>query len=264
MTMAEIEKAIQDGSMLDQIHEVSEATEGTIKQKLPKEYHNLIDIFDRSKAKELPPHRLYDYKIELEAGKKPPQSRLYPISRFKLQKVKEYLDDNLKKGFISPSTAPYTSLVLFVQKYDRSLRFYIDYRKLNAITIRNRYPIPLIEETLAYIIGCKYLTKLDIIAAFNKLRIHLDSEDLTTFTTSFGAFKYHILPFGLTNGPASFQHYMNDTLFEYLNNFCQVYLDDILIYSKTEKEYKQQVRKVLLKLREAGLQVDIEKYEFYV
>ena len=264
MTMAEMEKAIQDGSMLDQIHEVSEATEGTIKQKLPKEYHDLIDVFDRSKAKELPPHRSYDHKIELEAGKKPPQSRLYPMSGFKLQKVKEYLDDNLKKGFISPSTAPYTSPVLFVQKHDGSLRFCVDYRKLNAITIRNRYPIPLIEETLARVIGCKYLTKLDIIAAFNKLRMHPDSEDLTTFTTSFGAFKYHVLPFGLTNGPASFQHYMNDTLFEYLNDFCQVYLDDILIYSKTEKEHKQQVRKVLLKLREAGLQVDIEKCEFHV
>ena len=84
------------------------------------------------------------------------------------------------------------------------MRFCVDYRRLNAITIQNRYPIPLIEEALARVVGCKYLTKLDIIAIFNKLRIYLDSKDYTTFTTSFGAFKYYVLPFGLTGGPASY------------------------------------------------------------
>ena len=110
----------------------------------------------------------------------------------------------------------------------------MDYRKLNAITIRNRHPIPLIEEALARVVGHRYLTKLDIIAAFTKLWMHPNSEDLTTFTTSFGVFKYHVLPFGLTRGSASYQQYMNDNLFEYLNDFCQAYLDNILIYSKTK------------------------------
>lgn len=264
MTLAEMDHVIKKQSRTHGIRETVVATEDVVKQKLPKEYHNLIDVFDKNKAKELPPHRTHDHKIELESGKKPPQSRLYPMSGFKLQKVKEYLEENLQKGFISPSTAPYASPVLFVQKHDGSLRFCVDYRKLNAITIRNRYPIPLIEEVLARVVGCKYLTKLDIIAAFNKLRMHPDSEDFTTFTTSFGAFKYHVLPFGLTGGPASYQQYMNDTLFEYLNDFCQAYLDDILIYSKTKKEHKEHVRKVLLKLREAGLQADIDKCEFHV
>jgi hypothetical protein len=140
----------------------------------------------------------------------------------------------------------------------------VDYRKLNALTKRDRYPIPLINEVLARVQGSKYLTRLDIIAAFNKLRMNPDSEDLTTFITSFGAFKYLVLPFGLTNGPASFQHYINDVLFEYLHDFCQAYLDDILIYSKTLKEHKQHVRAVLQKLRDAGLQVDIHKCEFHV
>jgi hypothetical protein len=112
--------------------------------------------------------------------------------------------------------------------------------------------------------GSKYLTKLDIIAAFNKLRMHPDSEDLTTFITSFGAFKYLVLPFGLTNGPASFQHYINDVLFEYLHDFCQAYLDDILIYSKTLKEHRRHVRAVLERLRDDGLQIDINKCEFHV
>lgn len=264
MTMTEIDRVLKKDAPVEAIRETTTWTEDAIKKRLPKEYHDLIDVFDRNKAKELPPHRSYDHKIELEPGKKPPQSRLYPMSGFKLQKVKEYLEENLQKGFISPSTAPYASPVLFVQKHDGSLRFCVDYRKLNAITIRNRYPIPLIEEALARVVGCKYLTKLDIIAAFNKLRMHPDSEDFTTFTTSFGAFKYHVLPFGLTGGPASYQQYMNDNLFEYLNDFCQAYLDDILIYSKTRKEHQEHVRKVLLRLRQAGLQVDIDKCEFHV
>ena len=112
--------------------------------------------------------------------------------------------------------------------------------------------------------GCKYITKLDIIAAFNKLRMHPNSEEYTTFVTSLGAYKYHVLPFGLTNGPANYQHYMNDVLFEFLNKFCQAYLDDILIYSKTKKEHINHVRLVLAKLRQAGLQVDIHKCEFHV
>ena len=113
----------------------------------------------------------------------------------------------------------------------------MDYRRLNEITKRNRYPIPLIDEVLARVQGCKYLTRLDIIAAFNKLRMHPESEDYTTFVTSLGAYKYRVLPFGLTNGPATYQQYMNDILFEYLDDFCQAYLDDILIHSKSKKEH---------------------------
>ncbi|SLM36168.1 retrotransposon ty3-gypsy subclass protein [Lasallia pustulata] len=180
------------------------------------------------------------------------------------KKLKEYLDENLKKGFISPSHAPYASPVLFAVKLYRSLQVCVDYRKLNAITKRNWYLIPLIKETLAKVTGCKYLTMLDVIAAFNKLRMHPNSEDYTTFITSMGAYKYHVLPFGLTNGPANYQHYMNNVLWDHLNNFCSAYLDDILIYSKILKEHTQHVWAVLQKLIDAGLQVDIEKCKFHV
>ncbi|SLM33609.1 gag polymerase env [Lasallia pustulata] len=204
-------------------------------------------------------------KIEIEGDQtKLPQSWVHPISNYKLQKLKEYLDENLKKGFISPSHAPYASPVLFAVKPNGSLRVCVDYQKLNAITKRNRYPIPLIEETLAKVTGCKYITKLDVIAAFNKLRMHPNSEDYTTFITSMGAYKYHVLPFGLTNSPANYQHYMNNVLWDHLNNFCSAYLDDTLIYSKTLKEHTQHAQAVLQKLIDAGLQVDIEKCKFHV
>ena len=148
-------------------------------------------------------------------------------------------------------------------KPNGQLRLCVDYRRLNHITKRNRYPIPLIEETLARVQGCKYLIKLNIISAFNKLRMSEESEELITFVTSMKSYKYRVLPFGLINDPASWQHYMNDLLFNFLNEFCQVYLDDILIYSKFKKEHIVHVRAVLEKLKEVDLQVDIEKCEFF-
>ena len=121
-----------------------------VKDKLPLEYYDFLDVFDRKKAEILPPHRPYDYKIEIEGEVgKLPKSRLYPMSEFKLRKVKEYLIDNLKKGFITPSKAPYASSILFTAKKDGSLRFCVDYRKLNVLTKRDRYPISLIDEILA-------------------------------------------------------------------------------------------------------------------
>jgi hypothetical protein len=128
---------------------IDSATIEETKAKLPSEYHEFLDVFDRSKADELPPHRSYDHKIELEGEGQPPKSRLYPMSGYKLQKVKEYLTEHLKKGFITPSKAPYASPILFAEKKDGSLRFCVDYRKLNALTKRDRYPIPLIDEVLA-------------------------------------------------------------------------------------------------------------------
>jgi hypothetical protein len=126
------------------------------------------------------------------------------MSGYKLQKVKEYLTENLKKGFITLNKASYALPILFAEKKDKGLRFYMDYRRLNALIKRDKYPILLINEILARVQEFKYLTRLNIIAAFNKLRMNSDSEDLTTFITSFGAFKYLILSFGFTNGPTSF------------------------------------------------------------
>ncbi len=235
-----------------------------VKAKLPSKYHDYLDVFDRAMADQLPPHRLYDHKIELIDEKTPPRSRLYHMSDYKLQKVKDYLIEHLNKSFISSSSVPYASLILFAEKKDDSLRFCVDYRKLNALTKRDRYPLPLIDETLARIQGSKDLTRLNIIVAFNKLRMHPKSEDLTTFITSFDSYKYHVMPFELINGPTFYQHYMNDVLFDYLHQFCQAYLDDIIIYSKTLKEHKKHVRLVLHRLREVDLQMNINKCKFHV
>jgi len=170
------------------------------------------------------------------------------MSDYKLQKMKNYLIEHLNKSFISSSSILYASLILFIKKKDDSLRFCVDYRKLNALIKRNRYFLLLIDETLARIQDSKYLTQLNIIVIFNKLHMHSSSKDLTIFIISFDFYKYHVMSFKLINDSTFYQHYINDVLFDYLHQFCQIYLDDIIIYSKTLKKHKRHVRLILHRL----------------
>jgi len=186
-------------------------------------------------------HRFYDHKIELINEEMLFRSRLYQMFNHKLQKIKKYLIDYLNKEFIFFSFALYISLILFIKKKDDSLRFCIDYRKLNALIKQDRYSLSLINETFARIQESKYLTRLNIIVTFNKLCMHSDSENLTIFIIFFDSYKYHVILFKLINESAFYQHYMNDVLFKYLHQFCQIYLDDIIIYSKILKKHKQHV-----------------------
>ncbi len=235
-----------------------------VKAKLSLKYHDYLDVFDRAMTDQLFSHRFYDYKIKLIDEKTSSWSRLYYMSDYKLQKMKNYLIKHLNKDFIFSSSASYASLILFVEKKDDSLRFCVNYRKLNALIKRDCYLLFLIDETLARIQDSKYLTRLNIIVAFNKLRMHSSSEDLTIFITSFDFYKYHVMSFKLINDSTFYQHYMNDVLFNYLHQFCQIYLDDIIIYSKTLKKHKKYVRLVLYRLREINLQMNINKCKFHV
>jgi hypothetical protein len=186
------------------------------------------------------------------------------MSRNELKALKKWLEENLRKGFIRPSSSPAASPILFVKKPGGGLRFCVDYRALNAISAKDRYPLPLTKESLNNLKGMKYFTKIDIISAFNNLRIKEGLEYLTAFRTKFGLYESLVMPFGLTGAPATFQRFMNDILRDYLDIFCTVYLDDILIYSKTKKEYIEYVRQVLKKLRGASLYAKIQKCEFLV
>jgi hypothetical protein len=131
---------------------------------------------------------------------------LYSMSENELKVLRKYLIEHLNKGFIRPSSSP----VIFVKNPGSGLRFCVDYRKLNEITIKNRYPIPLIQETLNRLNKAKYYTKLDIIAAFNRIRIARGQEHLTAFQTREGLFEYLVMPFGMANAPSTFQHHVND------------------------------------------------------
>ncbi len=204
-----------------------------IKVKLSLKYQNFLDVFDRAQVDKLSSHRSYDHKIELTNDVTSSRCRAYWMSLYKLQKIKKYLNENLSKSFITSSKISYFSLVLFALKINDDLRFCIDYQKLNVIIKRNRYSLLLIDEMINKIINCKHLIQLNIIFAFNKLRIHLDSENYTIFIIALEAYKSKILSFKLTNDLISFQQYMKDVLWDFLNDFCQAYLNNILIYSKT-------------------------------
>ncbi len=182
----------------------------------------------------------------------------------KLLKIKKYLNENLSKKFITSSQTLYFFLVLFAFKANEDLWFCVNYRKLNVIFKRNKYSLSLIDEIIDKIVSCKHLTRLNIISAFNKLWMHLDNENYITFITALEAYKYKMLSFELTNELIFFQQYMNDVLWDFLNDFCQVYLDDILIYSKTRKKHRNHVKLVLSQLCEAELQMNIRKCKFNV
>ncbi len=235
-----------------------------IKAKLSSKYHEFLDVFDRAQSNKLPSHRFYDHKIELISDSTLSHCRVYWMFSVKLLKVKKYLNENLLKRFITSSQTLYFSLVLFAFKTNEDLRFCVNYRKLNVIFKRNRYSLSLINEIIDKIVSCKHLTRLNIISVFNKLQMHLDSENYITFITALEAYKYKMLSFKLTNESIFFQQYMNDVLWDFLNDFCQVYLDDILIYSKTRKKHRDYVKLVLSRLREAELQINIRKCEFDV
>ncbi len=209
-------------------------------------------------------HHFYDYKIELIDEKMLSRSKLYQMFNHKLQKIKKYLIEHLNKKFIFFSFASYISLILFAEKKDESLHFCINYKKLNALIKWDHYFLLLIDKTLAYIQESKYLTQLNIIAAFNKLWMHSDNKDLTIFIIFFNLYKYHVMLFELINELTFYQHYMNDMLFKYLHQFCQIYLNNIIIYNKILKKHKQHVWLILNRLREADLQIDINKCKFHV
>jgi len=238
--------------------------EPEVLEQLPEEIRDFADVFSPKKADRLPPHRPYDHEIRLLPGKDLPFGPLYSMSRDELKALREWLDENLKKGFIRPSSSPVASPVLFVKKPGGGLRLCIDFRSLNNISVKDRYPLPLIKETLNNLKGMKYFSKIDIVSAFNNIRMKEGQEYLTAFRTRFGLFESLVMPFGLTGAPATFQRFINDTLRQYLDQFCSAYLDDILIYSKTREEHIEHVRKVLMQLRKAGLFAKISKCEFFV
>ncbi len=217
---------------------------------VPEEYHDLRAVFSRSRAASLPPHRPYDCSTDLVPGSTPPRGRLYSLSAPEREALERYLADSLAAGTIVPFTSPAVAGFFFVKKKDGSLRPCIDYRGLNEMTIKNRYPLPLMSSAFKILQGAKIFTRLDLRNAYHLVRIKEGDEWKTAFNTPLGHFEYRVLPFGLVNAPAVFQALVNDVLRDMLNIFVFVYLDDILIFSNSLQEHIQHVRRVLQRLLE--------------
>ena len=231
--------------------------------KLPAYYHDLVEVFSKKKADKLPVHRMYDHAIDLEPGTTPPYGPIYNLSEPELKALRENLDENLAKGFIRHSQSPAAAPILFVKKKDGSLRLCVDYRGLNKITKKNRYPLPLIPSLLDRLRSAKIYSKIDLRGAYNLVRIKEGDEWKTAFRTRYGHFEYLVMPFGLTNAPATFQHFMNDIFQDLLDAFVIIYLDDILIFSNSSEEHIQHVHTVLQRLLQHNLYAKLEKCEFH-
>ena len=229
---------------------------------IPEKYQSFNEVFDKKRADILPEHRVYDMEINLQPGKTPPWGPIYKTSEPELAAIRDYLQDNLEKGFIRHSQSPAGAPIILAKKKDGSLRFCVDFRGLNQITIKNRYPIPLIDNLFDRFREAKIFTKIDLRGAYNLVRMKEGHEWKTAFRTRYGLFEYRVMPFGLTNAPATFQHLMNDVFREWLDDFVVIYLDDILIYSRNEEDHTEHVCKVLQRLLDNGLYAKLEKCEF--
>ncbi|SYW75163.1 uncharacterized protein UHO2_03557 [Ustilago hordei] len=230
---------------------------------IPKPYQHLRDVFDEVEADKLPHHTEHDLHLELIEGGKPPQGPLYLKGPKEMSELRRYLDENLEKGFIRPSKSPAQSPVLFVPKKDGGLRLCVDYRGLNEITVKNRAPLPLIEEQLFLLRKARIYTKLDLRAAYNLIRIAKGDEWKTAFGTQLGLYEYLVMPFGLANAPAHFQSFINDIFRDIIGVYVVVYLDDFLIFSDTEEVHVKHVTEVLTHLRSNRLFAKLSKCEFH-
>ena len=232
---------------------------------VPAEYSDFADVFLPESAAELPEHTgINDHPIELIDDRQPPYGPIYSLGPVELETLKTYIEANLANGFIRPSKSPAGAPILFVRKSDGSLRLCVDYRGLNNLTIKNRYPLPLIGESLDRLGRARRFTQLDLTSAYHRMRIREGDEWKTAFRTRYGHFEYQVMPFGLSNAPASFQGYINKILAEKLDIFVIVYLDDILIYTEDSGQgHLEAVRWVLEQLRKHSLYANLKKCRFH-
>ena len=221
------------------------------------------DVFPDKLPSKLPPSRGVEHYIELIPGATPTFRRAYRLSASETKELKNQLDELEKQGFIQRSKSPYGAPVMFVKKKDGTLRLVVDYRALNNVTVKNRYPLPLTDELFDLVHGARYFSKIDLRTGFYQIRIADKDVEKTAFLTRYGSYEFKVLPMGLCNAPATFMHLMNATFKDYLDDFIIVFLDDILIFSKTLAEHKKHVALALDRLRESKLYAKASKCEFF-
>ncbi len=230
-------------------------------QGLQQVLEQYSDVFPDELPAGLPPPRNVAHSIVLEEGAKPTWRPRYRLSPMEQEEVKKQVTTLLEKEWIEPSTSPYGAPILFVSKKDGGLRMCVDYRALNKLTIKNRYCLPRIDDLFDKLKGAKVFSSLDLAQGYHQIRIPEEDVPKTAFRTPLGHFQYKVLCFGLTNAPATFQKAMDD-IFRHLDDFCLVYMDDILIFSRTEEEHLRHLQTVLDVLRAHKYFAKLKKCEF--
>jgi Reverse transcriptase (RNA-dependent DNA polymerase) len=223
--------------------------------------HESSDIFPEEQPG-LPPERHVSMEIDLVEGAKPTAKPAFRLSPAEMDELKTQLGLLLEKELIRPSVSPWGAPVLFAPKKDGGLRMCRDYRALNKLTVKNKCPIPRIDEIFDRLQGAAHFTSLDLRSGYYQIRVREKDIPKTCIRTRYGSFAFLVMPFGLTNAPSTFQAVMNDVFREYLDEFVMVYIDDILIYSHTEDEHFRHVRLILERLREHQPYGKLSKCEF--
>jgi Reverse transcriptase (RNA-dependent DNA polymerase) len=200
--------------------------------------------------------------INVEEGTEPLSKPAYRLSLAELDELKTQLTLLLKQGLIRPSTSPWAAQVLFTTKKEGSLRMCLDYRALNKKTVKNKCPLSRIDEIFDHLEGAKHFTTLDLRNGHYQIRVKEEAVPKTCIRTRYGSFEFLVMPFGLTTAPSVFQALMNDVFWEFLDDFVMVYLDDIIIYSKSEEEHLQHVETALQKLKNHALFGKLSNYHF--
>src|SRR6266481_1215449 len=230
---------------------------------IPEQYHDFADVFSKAKASVLADHRPYDLKITLEDGTTPPLGPVYSLSQEELKALHKFIDENVATVFITPSHSSHGALVLFIKKKDGSLRLCVDFRGINRITKKDRYPLPLISDLLDAPHKAHIYTKINLWHAYHLVRIATGDEWKTAFHTHYGLLEWKVMPEGLTNAPAGFQRFMNDIFADMIDISIVVYLDDILVYSNDATQHVAHVREVLQRLCKNELYAWADKCKFH-
>ena len=233
--------------------------------KVPAKYSDFADVFFPDLVSKLPKHtRINDHAIELVNSQQPPHKLIYSLGLVEFETLKAYIETNLANRFIRPSKSPAGAPILFDRKPDGFLQLCINYQGLNNFTIKNRYPLPLIGESLDRLRKTKRFTQLDLTSVYHRMRIREGVKWKTTFKTWYGYFQYQVISFGLTNTPSSFQGFINKILAKKLDIFVIIYLDDIFIYTDDDRDsHVITVWWILEQLRKFSLFANLKKYWFH-
>ena len=240
-----------------------EQADASIREPLRRTLEEYKDVFPEKLPYGPPPKRTIEHDIDTVPGAAPPHKSPYRLSTAELDEMKCQIDALLEQGWIRPSSSPYGAPVLFIPKKDGKWRMCIDYRALNKITVKNRYPLPKVEELMDRLHGAKYFTKIDLSSGYHQIRVRESDVHKTAFVSRYGSFEYTVMPFGLCNAPATFQRAMNQMLREGMDKYVLVFLDDILIYSRTLEEHIQHIRAVLDRLRSEKFFGRLMKCDFF-
>ena len=205
-----------------------------------------------------------DLAIEIIPGTVPMSRAPYRMAPTELKELKSQLQELLDKGFIRPSVSPWGVPVLFVKKKDGTLRMCINYRQINKVIVKNKYPLPRVEDLFDQLKGAGVFSKIDLQSGYYQLRVKEVDVPKTAFRTRYGHYEFLVMPFGLTNAPAAFMDLMNRVFRPYVDQFVVVFIDDILVYSKDAQEHEQHLRIVLETLREKKLYVKLSKCDFWL